>query len=262
MARKKAFTLIELLVVIAIIALLLSVILPSLRLAKEHARRTMCLAHQRGLMQAVYAYAQDYNDEIPASEVEMNASLGFLCWQNYLDPPDWLNLGRLYGTNHLTEPDIFYCPSQKNEILQEKESSDIGWQWTSPNGNESRAISYQYGLLAQIRRMPELEFKTMKLTELKWRPLVCDFFLPVDGPTWAHAGGIAVGFGDAHVEFVKIERDIISFSQQQGYDVLTGSKHIDETDLFVAAMLKLLEGNSSIMDQNFGDAIQQYHPDF
>jgi prepilin-type processing-associated H-X9-DG protein len=192
----------------------------------------------------------------------MNASLGFLCWQNYLNSPDWLNLGRLYGTNHLTEPDIFYCPSQKNEILQDQESSDIGWQWTTPTGNESRAISYQYGLLAEIRPMPELEFQSMRLADLKWRALICDVFLPVDGPTWAHAGGISAGFGDGHVEFVKIERDIISFSQWQDLDVLNENTDIDDKDLFVAAMMKLLEGNSSIMDQNFGDAIQQYQPDF
>jgi prepilin-type processing-associated H-X9-DG protein len=82
--------------------------------------------------------------------------------------------------------------------------------------------------------------------------------LPVGGPTWAHAGGLSAGFGDGHAEFVKIEQDIISFSQRQEFDVLTGGANIDQKDLFVAAMLKLLEGNNSIMDEHFGDAIQQY----
>ncbi|MHC4926072.1 MAG: hypothetical protein ACYTER_01860 [Planctomycetota bacterium] len=73
---------------------------------------------------------------------------------------------------------------------------------------------------------------------------------------------ISAGFGDGHVKFVKIEQDIISFSQRQSFDVLTGGADIDQKDLFVAAMLKLLEGNSGIMDQHFGDAIQQYQSDF
>ena len=44
-AAKQGFSLVEILVVIAIIALLLSVILPSLKKAKEMARFTVCKAN-------------------------------------------------------------------------------------------------------------------------------------------------------------------------------------------------------------------------
>lgn len=50
----KGFTLIELLVVIAIIALLLSILVPSLNSVRERARATVCLTRLRGLGQAVY----------------------------------------------------------------------------------------------------------------------------------------------------------------------------------------------------------------
>jgi len=59
---KRAFTLIELLVVIAIIALLLSVILPSLKKAKELAAGVVCTSNQGQLMKAWLLYAGD-NDE-------------------------------------------------------------------------------------------------------------------------------------------------------------------------------------------------------
>jgi prepilin-type N-terminal cleavage/methylation domain-containing protein len=55
------FTLIELLVVIAIIALLLSVMLPSLRKAKEYAKRLVCTSNQHGIAVAAIAYMGDNN---------------------------------------------------------------------------------------------------------------------------------------------------------------------------------------------------------
>ena len=65
MARREAFTLIELLVVIAIIALLLSVLTPSLSKAKEQARAAMCLNNLRQIGLAANLYAEAYNNYIP-----------------------------------------------------------------------------------------------------------------------------------------------------------------------------------------------------
>jgi prepilin-type N-terminal cleavage/methylation domain-containing protein/prepilin-type processing-associated H-X9-DG protein len=59
MARKKGFTLIELLVVIAIIALLLAIILPSLKAAKELASGAVCVNNQKQLSLAWISYASD-----------------------------------------------------------------------------------------------------------------------------------------------------------------------------------------------------------
>jgi prepilin-type N-terminal cleavage/methylation domain-containing protein len=64
---KKAFTLIELLVVISIIALLLSIMLPSLRMAKEVAKRTVCATRLNQLGVGIMMYANKNNDMIPSS---------------------------------------------------------------------------------------------------------------------------------------------------------------------------------------------------
>lgn len=58
--RTRAFTLVELLVVISIIALLISILLPSLRSARDQAKSLKCLAHARGLGQAGLAFAQEH----------------------------------------------------------------------------------------------------------------------------------------------------------------------------------------------------------
>jgi prepilin-type N-terminal cleavage/methylation domain-containing protein len=60
--RRSGFTLVELLVVISIIALLISILLPSLRGAREQAKSLKCLAHARGLAQAGMTFANDHND--------------------------------------------------------------------------------------------------------------------------------------------------------------------------------------------------------
>ena len=65
MKRNSAFTLIELLVVIAIIALLVSILMPSLQKAKEMAKNVVCMSNQRSVALAIVLYVEDYDDQYP-----------------------------------------------------------------------------------------------------------------------------------------------------------------------------------------------------
>jgi prepilin-type N-terminal cleavage/methylation domain-containing protein/prepilin-type processing-associated H-X9-DG protein len=64
-SSRAAFTLIELLVVIAILALLVSILLPSLQKAQEIAHATICQTQLRGLSSANQLYAESNDGWLP-----------------------------------------------------------------------------------------------------------------------------------------------------------------------------------------------------
>ena len=57
--KTRAFTLIELLVVISVIAVLMAVLMPSLRLAKQQAASGRCLSNTKNLALGWYMHMQD-----------------------------------------------------------------------------------------------------------------------------------------------------------------------------------------------------------
>ena len=61
----RAFTLIELLVVIAIIAILMAILLPSMNLARMHAKRLVSASNMRQIGLAMNMYAEDNNGFFP-----------------------------------------------------------------------------------------------------------------------------------------------------------------------------------------------------
>ncbi len=86
---QSGFTLIELLVVVAIIALLISILLPSLSKARAQARTTLCLSRIGQFGKAFMIYTDDYGETLPwiatGHEDQINPEETWLC--------DWLSVG-------------------------------------------------------------------------------------------------------------------------------------------------------------------------
>lgn len=64
-ATRSGFTLIEMLVVISIITLLIAILLPALRLARNSARSVQCLSNLRQMGIAIHSYTIAYDDVLP-----------------------------------------------------------------------------------------------------------------------------------------------------------------------------------------------------
>jgi prepilin-type N-terminal cleavage/methylation domain-containing protein/prepilin-type processing-associated H-X9-DG protein len=65
--RRLGFTLVELLVVIGIIAVLISVLLPALRRARDAAQRVQCLSNMRQISNAMISFANDHHGSMPSA---------------------------------------------------------------------------------------------------------------------------------------------------------------------------------------------------
>jgi prepilin-type N-terminal cleavage/methylation domain-containing protein/prepilin-type processing-associated H-X9-DG protein len=120
------FTLVELLVVIGIIAILISLLLPTLGRAREQAQMIRCGANLKQIGAAYYSYAAQNRGKLPRSIVRNTVNAG-INWPfgNFTDTNNasdrdaagvWLGYGpvALVRSRLVINPLIFYCPRLEN----------------------------------------------------------------------------------------------------------------------------------------------------
>ena len=134
MRKRDAFTLIELLVVIAIIALLLSIIMPSLKTVKEAARETVCKSNLRQWHLCWKLYLNDNDNKFTIGH---SSSGSWFTWMDLTNP--------YYQTD-----EIFTCPSANREIPNITRPYTIGteknlWYCENTFSTPTRVYTGSYG---------------------------------------------------------------------------------------------------------------------
>ena len=209
------FTLIELLVVISIVALLIAMLLPALKKAKETARRAVCLSNIRQISNGMHVYANENDGRFPP--VHADAGPGGLpalrLPRTYpgFEIDGWYGPGLLYKLEILPDPRIFYCPSQTSLFTYQ-----IGFLNSPFEG--FIYYSYHYRLFGQVvagTSQSEVdELLQYSINDMKTPiALFADMFdasfsgvgyggLILPETTWAHVDppAINVMFSDGHAE--------------------------------------------------------------
>jgi prepilin-type N-terminal cleavage/methylation domain-containing protein/prepilin-type processing-associated H-X9-DG protein len=231
MCDRKGFTLIELLVVIAIIALLMTILMPSLRLAKIKATGAVCASRQHSAILSYTLYADDNDSDLVNSDTMASGTNGFTYWVEPLT--EWKIKGRQEGIMngalypYIKDIDFYHCPADRRFKNPPETGACAFRTYSITAGLHSafadpkvgftgagRADYIPYTKIGQIRT-PSKAFCFVEETEMEagynrqsWAMNVTEPFM-WDPLAVLHGNSSTLGFVDGHAEIHKWRTDIV-----------------------------------------------------
>jgi len=235
--RSKAFTLIELLVVIAVIALLLSIVMPALRRAKDLAKKIDCSANLRSLALAANFYA-DENDALTPSSTnywDNGTRAGWCGVTSVLGTTSALPLDeQIYGNSnpvtglqrgqlwpYIETPDAWRCPADPEK--EQLRSYCMAAQWWGAHTNDDDSVWYDpqtTGMVyRKVSRVKGSGQRFMYVDQLGYNTDAYAALLYSEPEWWnipnfLHGGGSVNGFADGHVEAYKFDAETVKMAEE------------------------------------------------
>lgn len=124
-------------VVFAIIALLLSILYPSLNKAREQSRRALCKSNTQQIAQIIAFYSGTYNGRISMGVDDSNYQASYMF--SVEDKTKKYSYQPYYTSDLTGAPEVWYCPSNTSEFFQHNGPIN---QWPPLNGKSKTRAAY------------------------------------------------------------------------------------------------------------------------
>jgi len=206
MRKIRGFTLVELLVVISIIALLLSILLPSLNKARESASKTVCKSNIKQIGVGIYMYFSEFRAMPDGRPGTATGGFERHLYRVYADGTfaGFVGIGMLYP-KYIQDPILFWCPANRKKyegksVAQMAENLRQGTITGGTPSAEGSPSSYFY------RKKADPYTDTTPFINQVPNPsrfaMLADAAYSDMSPT-NHKDGYNTAFFDTHVEWTK-----------------------------------------------------------